>query len=455
MTIDLTEGPVAGNLRRQATPFALALIAIFSFEAVDLFFIGQLGDAPLAAISFTLPVIWLLHGIGIGFEAGAASCISRAVGKDQQNLARRLTTDTAVLAALAALVLCLIGLATINPVFGALGAPPELMPQITAYMQVWYWIEPMNAALWTCLASIRARGNALLESKIITVAALLNLVLDPLFIFGWLGFPRLEIQGAAVASLISVLIMLVYTIWHLHSHLRVFASIIAPIRDILESWKHMLAIGIPAMVTNAIIPLSSAIVIAMVAGYGIDAVAGFGIAMRLEPMALIPFYALSAVSSPFFGQNYGAGRFDRLLEARRIIIRFSLGFGLLLAIIMSLLALPLASLFTDSETIRSVTVTYIWTVSWSWGAYGIVMSVNASFNGSGRPLPGVMISATRVIFLFLPLAFAGRWLFGLNGLFAASGLANIGVGIMAYAWLGKHVRSSEQASISTAQNGSG
>jgi len=440
VAIDLTEGPVAGNLRRQATPFALALIAIFSFEAVDLFFIGQLGDAPLAAISFTLPVIWLLHGIGIGFEAGAASCISRAVGKDQQNLARRLTTDTAVLAALAALVLCLIGLATINPVFGALGAPPELMPQITAYMQVWYWIEPMNAALWTCLASIRARGNALLESKIITVAALLNLVLDPLFIFGWLGFPRLEIQGAAVATLISVLIMLIYTIWHLHSHLRVFASIIAPIRDILESWKHMLAIGIPAMVTNAIIPLSSAIVIAMVAGYGIDAVAGFGIAMRLEPMALIPFYALSAVSSPFFGQNYGAGRFDRLLEARRIIMRFSLGLGLLLAITMSLLAAPLASLFTDSETIRNVTVTYIWTVSWSWGAYGIVMSVNASFNGSGRPLPSVMISAMRVIFLFLPLAFAGRWLFGLNGIFAASSLANIGVGIMAYTWLGKHIR---------------
>ena len=83
--------------------------------------------------------------------------------------------------------------------------------------------------------------------------------------------------------------------------------------------------------------------------------------------------------------------------------------------------------------------------------YGLVMAVNASFNGSGRPLPGVMISATRVIFLFLPLAFAGRWLFGLNGLFAASALAHLGVGIMAYAWLGKHVRSSEQTSINTAQ----
>ena len=442
MTVDLTQGSVGGHLRRQGTPFALGLIAIFSFEAVDLFFIGQLGDAPLAAIGFTLPVIWLLYGIGIGFEAGAASCISRAVGKGNQDLARRLSTDTAVLSAAVALVLCFIGLSTIEPLFKFLGAPDGLMPQIRAYMEVWYWVEPMDAALWTCLASIRARGNALLESKIITMAALLNLALDPLFIFGLFGFPRLEIQGAAVATLISVSTVLVFTLWHLHSRLNVFASIIAPFRDILDSWKHMLEIGIPAIVANAIIPVSSGIVVAMVAGYGVDAVAGYGIAMRLEPMALIPFYALSAVSSPFFGQNYGAQKFDRLLEARRIIMRFCLGFGLALAIVTSLMTPMLASLFTDSVSIQAVATHYIWIVSWSWGAYGIVMAVNASFNGSGRPLPSVMISSARVIFIFLPLAFIGRWLFGLNGLFAASTAANLLVGLLAFMWLKRHIDSS-------------
>jgi putative MATE family efflux protein len=354
VAVDLTHGPVAGQLRRQGIPFSLGLIAIFSFEAVDLFFIGQLGDAPLAAIGFTLPVIWLLYGIGIGFESGAASCVSRAIGKNRQGLAQRLTTDTAVLAALVALVLCFIGLATIEPVFKLLGAPDDLMPQINAYMGVVYWVLPIDITMWTCLSSIRARGNALLESKIITASALLNLVLDPLFIFGWLGFPRLEIQGAAVATLVSVSVMFIFTIWHLHGRLHVFANIIAPVRDILDSWKHMLEIGIPSIVTNAIIPVSSGIVVAMMAAYGVNAVAGYGIAMRLEPMALIPFYALSAVSSPFFGQNYGAQRYDRLLEARKIIMRFSLGFGLVLAISMSLLAIPLASLFTDSAAIRNV-----------------------------------------------------------------------------------------------------
>lgn len=442
MAHDLTKGPVTVNLRRQAIPFSLGLVAIFSFEAVDLFFIGQLGDAPLAAIGFTLPVIWLLYGIGIGFEAGAASCISRAVGKNQYDQARRLTTDSAVLAGLVALLLCLIGLVSIKPVFGLLGAPEALMPQIHSYMKVWYWVSPLDAALWTCLASIRARGNALLESRIIIASALLNLVLDPIFIFGWFGFPRLEIMGAALASLVSVFVMFIYSIWHLNRHLDVFANVIAPCKEILESWRHMLTIGIPAMVTNAIIPLSSAIVVAMVAVYGTDAVAGFGIAMRLEPMTLIPFYALSAVSSPFFGQNYGANKFDRLHEARGTVLRFCLGFGMLLAIVMSLLAQPLVSLFTDSETIRTVAVEYIWIVSASWGAYGIVMAVNASFNGSGRPLPGVMISSLRVVFIFLPLAFTGRWLFGLNGIFAASTIANLTVGLIAFIWLKRHINMS-------------
>ena len=203
----------------------------------------------------------------------------------------------------------------------------------------------------------------------------------------------------------------------------------------------MLHIGIPAMITNAIIPVSSGIVVAMIAGFGVDAVAGFGVAMRIEPIFLIPFYALSAVSSPFFGQNFGSGRFDRLLQARRSIARFCLGFGLCLAVFLVLIAKPLSGLFSESQSIRDVAVHYLWIVSLSYGAYGLVMSVNAAFNGMGKPLPGVVISACRVIVVFLPLAFLGRWLIGLEGLFAATLVSNILMGAIAFAWLGRQVRS--------------
>ena len=437
---DLTTGPVGGHLRRQATPFALSLVAIFSFEAIDLFFISRLGDAPLAAISFTFPVIWLIYAIGIGFEAAAASCVSRAVGRGHPQRAKRLTTDTVVLASAVALALCFIGLATIRPVFSLLGATAELLPLITDYMSTWYWVAPVDVALWASLASIRARGNSLLESKIITAAALLNMALDPVLIFGLLGFPALGVQGAALATVISTAIMLIFTLFHLHFRLRVYASPFAPFNTILNSWRHMLVIGIPAIITNAIIPVSNAIVVAMIAGYGVDAVAGFGVAMRIEPIFLIPFYALSAVSSPFFGQNFGSGKFDRLVEARRILTRFSVALGLLLAITLFIFSEPLTGLFSKSAPIQQVAIQYLWIVPLSYGAYGLVMSANAAFNGTGRPGPGVVISTMRVIVVFLPLAFIGRWLFGLPGLFAASTISNLAVGLLAYLWLGRHIR---------------
>lgn len=439
---DLTTGPVAAHLRRQGIPFALGLVAIFSFEAADLFFISRLGDAPLAAISFTMPVIWLIYGIGIGFEAGAASCVSRAVGRGEREQAQRLTTDTMVLGTLVALLLCLAGLATIGPVFSMLGATAELMPLITEYMRIWYWVAPLDIALWTSLASIRARGNTLLESKVITIAALLNLVLDPIFIFGLFGFPRLEVQGAALATLVSTGALLLFTLAHLSFRLRVYASPIAPLQTILDSWRHMLHIGIPAMITNAIIPVSAGIVVAMIAAFGVDAVAGFGVAMRIEPIFLIPFYALSAVSSPFFGQNFGAGNLGRLLEARKVISRFCLGFGLVLAIVLILIAKPLTGLFSKTESIQMVAVHYLWIVTLSYGAYGLVMSVNASFNGMGKPMPGVVISACRVIVVFLPLAFLGRYLMGLPGLFAATLISNLLMGVIAFAWLGRQINQS-------------
>jgi Na+-driven multidrug efflux pump len=202
----------------------------------------------------------------------------------------------------------------------------------------------------------------------------------------------------------------------------------------------MLTIGIPAMITNAIIPVSAGIVVAMIANFGVDAVAGFGVAMRIEPMFLIPFYALSAVSSPFFGQNFGSSQFDRLLEARRAVARFCLLFGLALAVVLILIAQPLSGLFSESATIQGVAVRYLWIVSISYGAYGIVMSCNASFNGIGHPLPGVVVSACRVLLVFLPLAFLLRSLLGLEGLFAATTLSNLLMGAVAFAWLGRRIR---------------
>jgi Na+-driven multidrug efflux pump len=113
---------------------------------------------------------------------------------------------------------------------------------------------------------------------------------------------------------------------------------------------------------------------------------------------------------------------------------------LALAAVLILLAKPLTGLFSESEPIQGVAVHYLWFVSISYGAYGLVMSVNASFNGMGNPIPGVIISGCRVIAVFLPLALLGRYLIGLEGLFAATTVSNLLMGAVAFAWLGRAIR---------------
>ena len=440
MSTDLTNGPVAPHLRRQAIPMGLGLVAIISFDAVDLFFVSQLGDTQLAAISFTFPVIWLLSSIIIGFESGAASCISRAVGSNDMAGARRQTTDTALLAGLVSLMFCLLGLATIEPVFRMLGATDEVLPYIDQYMSIWYLSAPMSAVTWTCLSAIRARGNALLEGKIITLAAVINAILDPIFIFGLFGFPRLEIEGAALATVTATSLVMIGTLIYLHFSLRVFATPFTALANIWASWRQMLYIGLPAMMTNAIVPIGNGIAVAMIAGYGVDAVAGFGVGIRIEPLALIAFYALSAVTSPFMGQNYAASKFGRIEEARRVIGRFCVIYGLTIAAVVALVAAPLTGYFSQTEEIQSVAYQYLWTMAISYGGYGMVMAMCSAFNGVGFPLPGLAISSSRALLLFLPLAYVGQLLIGVNGIFIASAACNLLLGVISFLWFGRHVK---------------
>ena len=179
-------------------------------------------------------------------------------------------------------------------------------------------------------------------------------------------------------------------------------------------------------------------------GFGVSAVAGFGVGIRIEPLVLIPFYAMSAVASPFMGQNFAAGELNRMLEARKVIAKFSIGYGLLLTTVLFFAAPYLAKLFSDTPEIQQVAVTYLRIMAISYAGYGMVMSACAGFNGMGFPLPGVAISVCRAMLVFLPLALLLKYWFGLTGLFYAAATSNVLIGLAAYKWLGSYIRGHRQ-----------
>lgn len=431
----LTEGPVSGHLREMAMPMVWGLLATMSFNAVDTLFVAQLGHEPLAAMSFTFPVVMVLTSIAIGLGAGTSSTVARAIGSDNHHLAQRMATDAMSLTTIIALVVCGIGWFTIEPLFRVLGAEADLVPLIHDYMWIWYFSAPCLMVPMVGLASLRAMGLARIQGTLMMAAAALNLILDPILIFGWFGFPRLELEGAALATLITRGLSLAVVLWVLHKRLGMLVNPFAKFDEVWASWRAILHVGVPAMVNNIIIPMASGVVVYLVASYGTVAVAGLGIAMRIEPIALIVFYALSGVVGPFCGQNLGAQKFDRLDETLQVVTRFCLGFGVALALVLWLGGEVLIRLFADQEDVIEVARSYLLIVPFSYGAYGLVMSVNAAFNGIGQPMPGVAISFMRVLGFYLPLALLMQWLWGLTGLFVATACCNLLVGLVAWLWL--------------------
>ena len=430
----LTEGPVGRHLIDMTVPVLFGISTMMAQGLIDTWFLGQVGDRELAAFGFGFPVLMIVTSVAIGLAAGTSSVVARAIGVGDHRRARRLATDSLFLGFLITLVICAIGILTINPMFRLLGAPEDMLPMIRSFMTILYSGVPFVVVGMIGMASMRATGDTRLPSMLMVMAAILNVALDPILIFGVGPIPAMGLDGAATAALIARATIFVGTIYLMRFRLDMLRFNKPDPVELRKSWRDILHVGIPAAGTNAIVPLGAVLVTAMIARLGTDAVAGFGVATRIEAIMLVIFYAMSSIIGPFVGQNFAAGRERRILRALWLCTLFCLAAGMVIAGILALLSDVLPRLFSDSEAVMEVTKLFLWIVPISYGTYGMVMVMNASFNGLGKPMPAVWISVARILVLYVPLAFIGLHFYGVVGIFAAYAIANIVSGIGAYAW---------------------
>ena len=430
----LIEGNVGQQLIKLTIPMIWGVLAVTAFNIVDTYFVGQLGTQPLAAMSFTFPVVMTLGSLAIGLGVGTSSVIARAIGEGDRERVQRLTTDSLTLSLLIVAIFVSFGLVTIDPLFTALGADADVLPFIRSYMQIWYFGMIFLVIPMVGNSAIRASGNTLVPGIIMIVAAGVNIALDPFFILGWGGFPRLEIQGAAIATIISRAITLIASLLVLHYREKMLCFNLPKFGVILASWRKILQIGLPAAATSMITPISIGLIISAIALYGAEAVAAFGIASRIESLSLIVIVALSASLGPFVGQNWGAKKYYRVHRALNLSYLFCLGWGIMMAAILVGSASWLASLFNNDPEVIQIATKYLWFVPISYAAAGIIFVASSTFNALGKPIPSMIMTISRMVVLYIPLAYLGSRLFGINGIFAAACIANLAVGIGAYIW---------------------
>ncbi|PKF80590.1 MATE family efflux transporter [Vibrio sp. vnigr-6D03] len=426
----LLTAPIPAVLRNMTLPMIVGLISILMFNLVDTFFISLLGTQALAAISFTFPVTFAVNCITMGIGMGLSTNVGRLLGQGNNQDAARFSSHGLILAVILVSIASTIGLLTITPLFSLLGATPDLIPLIKEYMVVWYLTIPMLVIPMAGNSAIRATGDTKTPAKIMMLAGVINGVLDPLLIFGYGPFPELGIKGAAIASALSYMGALCGSLYVLIKREKLLALPYFP--SLIQDWRAILKIGTPAALSNAMSPISGAILMIILASHGTEAVAAYGAAQRVESILILVLMALTSALTPFMAQNFGAKNPTRSFNALFVCMRFSILFQLLIFIMMVPLSMPIASLFSQEQSVRDLLWHYLLVVPFSYGFQGILMVLASGLNALHKPMHAFSWSAMRLFIFTLPFAYIGSEWYQVEGLFIGIAAGNIVGGTLGY-----------------------
>jgi len=431
---DLTTGSVRYQLIRLASPLTFGIISLFVVAIVEIYFVGRLGIQSLAAISFAFPVAFVMTSLSIGLAAGTASVLSRAIGGGDRSQIVSRATHSLLLAFSLGIFIGFLGTLIVRPLFELIGARGGVLDDIEIYMQIFFYSMPMFVLSQVSGSILRANGDALFPSAMMAVASAVNLALIPLFVNGGFGIEPMGIAGSAWAAFCSRLVMPLIIIPVLIFRYRLVSLSRTSWSAITESWGEIVRIGVPAALGNAINPIGISIVTGILAVYGNEVVAGFGVAGRLEAFATIPMLALSGSIGPLAGQNWGAGEYSRVAQGLRFAFLICLAWSVVMALFFWVFGDWIVSLFSAAEIVETEAQRYLWIVPITTAGYGITIVAAATFNALGRPLLGLGIYMIRTLAFYIPIAFVATALFNTTGVFVGLGIANVLAGVVIF-WL--------------------
>ncbi len=448
----LTEGNIAKHLVFLTLPMIFGMLGMMMFNIVDTFYVSRLGVNELAALSLTFPVVMIIANIALGLGIGTSALISRTIGKKDFNRVRRLTTDAIVLSVFIVAIFSSLGILTIKPVFQLLGAGEDILPLIKDYMQIWYLGMVFVVAPMVGNNAMRATGDTLTPAIIMLSGALLNLILDPIFIFPKITLPaplfflnidhitiqglNLGIKGAALATVFSRAITFCIAFLILNFKYKMLTFKLDGIKEIIKSWLDILFIGMPAAGTRIVIPAAVFFLTKIIYQFGKGPVSAYGIGTRIDFLSLAILAAMSTVIGPFVGQNWGAGKLDRVKKALNFSKLFSLCWGVFISILLFILAKPIARLFEkdpkSSFEVINNTINYLRIVPIAYGFQGIVLISSIALNPLRKPMHALFLTLLEMFVFCLPLALILSNIYNTTGVFIAISISYILTGVVSH-----------------------
>lgn len=409
----------------------MGFLAMTVAQLVEAFYLGMVGRDELAAVAFAFPVVMGFNALTRGIGVGTGAVLARAIGEGDREQAATFTSHGLLLTTLFTISCALLLAWRGEGLFRLLGAEGQVLELASRYMLIWVVGFPGFGLSMVGSGLMRSIGDPAFPGYVMAAGSLIQVLVAPPLIFGWFGIAPLGIEGAAWSFVIARCISFLMTAWWflLREKMLLFTF-----DGIGRSSRAILHVGVPAAASNLIQPLSAAVTTRILAGYGATVVAGFGVAGRLDAVVTMVVIGISASAAPLVGQNWGAREYDRVHEALKLGYRYCLIWGLAAALLMWIGAPFFVSLISADPEVMAPAVAYLYIVPISIGFMGMVNVANASFNALSKPLPPLVLSLSRLVLVYIPVAIAAGHLFGYVGVYVAMALVTFLFGLLGWRW---------------------
>lgn len=401
---DLTAGPLLRSLWTLALPMVVANVLQNAFSIVDMIFVGRLGPTAVAAVAVSGLVLMVAWTLLIGVAISTVAMVARFFGAGDLEQANAAAAQSLILGVVISAFLMVFGLFFGRGVLRALGASPEMMGPASGYFRIVFVGSFTLIFMYLSGAVLRGAGDAKTPMIILMVATVCNIGLDPLLIFGPWFFPRLEVEGAAYATVIGQGVAMGLGLWILFRGSSRIHVYFPHFRLRPKLMKRMVLIAVPGTIQGALRSVAHLGLMKIVALYGTLAVAAFGIGLRLNLLVMMVGWALGGAAATLVGQNLGARKVDRAEKSAWLATGIFCGFMVLAGAGFFAFADPLINLFNDDPGVVRIGDAYLHVVALSYPFLGLSMICAMSFNGAGDTRTPAFVIGLTFIAVMIPLA---------------------------------------------------
>jgi len=433
---DYTTIPMRRAVFLLAVPMVMELVLESTFAVVDIWFVARLGPSAVATVGLTETYLFLLYSIAMGLAMAVTATVARRVGEHERDAAAITAVQAIWIALLASVPFAVVGIAWARELLALMGADAWTLEHGVGYMQ---WALGGNAVimlLFVINAIYRGAGDAAIAMRVLWVANALNIVLDPILIFGFGPVPAMGVEGAAIATTIGRGVGVLMQLWILFrggEHIRVLASHLAWRGDIVANLVRTSLGGVGQMIIGM---TSWIFLVRILASIGSEAVAGATIALRTMMFVMMPAWGMSNAAATLVGQNLGAKQPDRAEASVWHIGWYNMGYLLVVSVFFFFFNEGIIGLFTTDAEVISVGAEWLRILSFSFWIYGWWMVSVQAFNGAGDTATPTKINFVFFWMIQIPLAW---WLalhlgWGSSGVFWAVFFSESAVGLFTL-WL--------------------